>query len=214
MNKQEIEAVIFDCDGTLVDSETLSIRVLVDFVAELGLTVPYDDALREFSGNDLSVVLQSIERDLGHALPANFIDQFRQRQMVVLRKDVRAIDGAERLLESLSLPTCIASNAPRQKIDVCLETTGLDRFFPDESIHSAYEIRVWKPAPDLFLRAAAALDVAPERCAVVEDSGYGIDAGLAAGMQVFAYDPVGDRESDHRITAVRSLRDLKPFLVS
>ncbi len=208
MNGQPIEAVIFDCDGTLVDSETLSIAVLVELVAECGLTLAYEEALQRFSGNELSVVLDSLEQQLGHPLPGDFLNRFRERQIVVLQERVQAVDGAEELLAALSMPFCVASNAPLQKIHVCLETTGLRRFFGEPQILSAYEIQVWKPAPDLFLKAAASLSVAPERCAVVEDSRFGIDAGLAAGMQVFAFDPNGAHDGDDRVHAVRCLREL------
>ena len=209
MNTQPIEAVIFDCDGTLVDSESLSISVLVDFVAEFGLEIPYDIALREFSGNDLAAVLSSIEHRLNRALPKDFRERFRDRQISVLKEQLLAINGAEDLLSTMTLPACVASNAPLHKINVCLQTTGLHRYFAESCVFSAYQIQTWKPAPDLFLLAAEALGVAPERCAVVEDSSFGIDAGLAAGMQVFAFDPHGVYEKNHGITAIRCLSELK-----
>lgn len=212
MQPPPIEAVIFDCDGTLVDSETLSIAVLVELVAECGLTLNYQDALHEFAGNELAVVLDSVERRLGHALPDDFLTRFRDRQIQELEKSVEAIDGAAELLAALSLPFCVASNAPLPKIRVCLETTGLMPFFDDPRILSAYQIQSWKPAPDLFLQAAETLSVAPERCAVVEDSRFGIDAGLAAGMQVFALDPHGHHRELRRVHSVTSLRQLHPLL--
>jgi HAD superfamily hydrolase (TIGR01509 family) len=210
MSTQPIEAVIFDCDGTLVDSESLSISVLVEFVAEFGLEIPYETALQEFSGNDLAVVLSSIEQRLDHALPKDFLDRFRDRQITVLKEQLLAISGAEDLLSTMTLPACVASNAPLHKINVCLEKTGLHRYFPAACVFSAYQIRTWKPAPDLFLLAAESLGVAPDRCAVVEDSSFGIDAGLAAGMQVFAFDPHGVHRNSPGITAIRCLSELKP----
>ena len=213
MNREPIEAVIFDCDGTLVDSESLSISVLVDFVSELGLQLDFHESLQQFSGNDLSFVLGHIERQLGRDLPPSFMGQFRRRQMRILRQQVRAVDGAEDLLASMNLPFCIASNAPPQKIEVCLKTAGLDHFFRAGFIQSAYDIGVWKPAPDLFLKSAQLLRAPPERCAVVEDSIYGIDAGVSAGMQVYALDPHGRFSSDSRITTVPSLFHLKPLLL-
>ena len=107
------------------------------------------------------------------------------------------------------------SNAPLDKIRLCLETTGLRGWFPDSAIFSAYQISVWKPEPDLFLKAANVLGVEPEKCAVVEDSIFGVKAGLAAGMQVFAYDPHNriPAELIKQVKgAVSSLRDLmKPL---
>jgi HAD superfamily hydrolase (TIGR01509 family) len=212
MQQHPIEAVIFDCDGTLVDSETLSISILLDLASEFGHNLAYEDALQQFAGVDLAVVIQSIELQLGHALPDDFMDLFRARQLPILREQLQAIHGAEELLEALNRPSCVASNAPLSKIKVCLETTGLDGFFTEARIFSAYQIETWKPSPDLFLMAAEFLQVAPERCAVVEDSVSGIEAGLAAGMQVFAFDPHEVHGADDRITAVRCLTDLIPAL--
>lgn len=212
MHQHPIEAVIFDCDGTLVDSETLSISLLLDFASEFGPNLEYEDALQQFAGVDLAVVIQSIELQLGHALPDDFMERFRTRQLPILREHVQAIHGAKELLEALNRPVCVASNAPLSKINVCLETTELDQFFTESRIFSAYQIETWKPSPDLFLMAADFLQVAPECCAVVEDSGSGIEAGLAAGMQVFAFDPHQVHETNTRITAVRCLTDLIPAL--
>lgn len=212
MQQHPIEAVIFDCDGTLVDSETLSISILLDFAAEFGHNLAYEDALQQFAGVDLAVIIQNIELQLGDALPDDFMDRFRARQLPILREQLQTIHGAKELLEALNRPTCVASNAPLSKINVCLETTGLDVFFTKSRIFSAYQIETWKPSPDLFLMAAEFLQVAPERCAVVEDSRFGIEAGLAAGMQVFAFDPHEVHAADDRITAVRCLTDLIPAL--
>jgi HAD superfamily hydrolase (TIGR01509 family) len=205
-----IEAVIFDCDGTLVDSEPISIRVLLDLVADLGLPLPFEEAVSRYSGNDLAVVFHDIESKLGRSLPHDFLDCFRHRQIEVLQEQLRPIDGAAELLSALHLPSCVASNAPTDKIRVCLETTNLHHHFEVEEIFSAYQIQTWKPEPDLFLMAAAALNIPPEKCAVVEDSVFGIQAGLAAGMQVFAYDPHGRYVNDQRITSTRSLPELLP----
>ena len=214
-NTPKIEAVIFDCDGTLVDSETLSLAVLVDFVAEFGLEIPHQEALQEFAGNELSVVFRTIEERLECPLPEDFMENFRERQIAVLQQDLQAIDGAHDLLASIRLPFCVASNAPINKIAVCLQTTGLDRHFAADRIFSAYEIEVWKPEPDLFLKAAHEIGVAPENCAVVEDSSFGINAGLAAGMQVFAFDPHrSGSTNDSGVRSIQHLDELKPFFTS
>jgi HAD superfamily hydrolase (TIGR01509 family) len=211
-NTPEIEAVIFDCDGTLVDSETLSLAVLVEFVAEFGLDIPHEEALQEFAGNELSVVFRIIEERLERSLPEDFMESFRERQIAVLHQELQAIDGAHDLLASISLPFCVASNAPLNKIAVCLQITGLDQHFTSDRIFSAYEIEVWKPEPDLFLRAARDIGVAPENCAVVEDSSFGINAGLAAGMQVFAYSPHQPVSTERlNVHPIQHLHELKPF---
>ena len=212
MSALSIEAVIFDCDGTLVDSETLSLSILIEYVAEFGLTISEEEAHEKFAGNELSVVLVDIERRLGRSLPEEFLDQFRTRQISVLKRQLKAIDGAHDILKQLKLPACVASNAPLTKIQVCLETTGLHVHFGPDTIFSAYEIEVWKPRPDLFLKAAATLGVNPERCAVVEDSIFGVNAGLAAGMSVFALDPHDRMSHVSGITRMRGLRELDGHL--
>ncbi|MCA9049018.1 MAG: HAD family hydrolase [Planctomycetaceae bacterium] len=209
MSVTEIAAVIFDCDGTLVDSETLSLSVLIEYVAEFGLVISADEAHDRFAGNELSVVLREIEQRLGCSLPTEFLHNFRRRQMSVLREHVRPIDGAHRLLAGLRVPFCLASNAPRSKIELCLETTGLHVHFSASRIHSAYEVDAWKPRPDLFLKAAAEIGVPPQRCAVVEDSVFGIEAGLAAGMQVCVYDPHNRHHQFEHLCRVRHLDELE-----
>ncbi|MEQ9406274.1 MAG: HAD-IA family hydrolase [Fuerstiella sp.] len=208
MDRREIRAVIFDCDGTLVDSETLSLSVLIEHVAELGLQISHAEAMQRFAGNELAVVVREIEERLGGSLPDDFLHSFRSRQIAVLQKQLRACEGADDLLTALQLPFCVASNAPISKIEVCLQTTQLDRHFCTSRIFSAYEIEKWKPEPDLFLKAAAEMEIAPEHCAVVEDSLFGIKAGLAAGMQVFAYRAHGHGFDSPEVTDVGHLAEL------
>ena len=210
MGTREIHAVIFDCDGTLVDSERLSLAVLVEHVAEFGLHVTHEEAMERFAGNELSVVFREFEERLGCPLPETFLDDFRSRQMTVLEEHVQPIDGAHDVLQSLRLPRCVASNAPVNKIKLCLQATGLLQHFDEAHIFSAYQINAWKPKPDLFLMAAETLNVAPEHCAVVEDSHFGVHAGLAAGMQVFAFDPHQKMSLTEEVVRISSLSELSP----
>ncbi len=214
MGNREIRAVIFDCDGTLVDSERLSLAVLVEYVAEFGLHVTHEEAMERFAGNELSVVFREFEQRLGCPLPATFLDDFRSRQMIVLQEQVQPIDGAHDVLKSLRLPRCVASNAPISKIKLCLQTTGLLHHFDEAHIFSAYQINAWKPKPYLFLMAAETLNVAPEHCAVVEDSHFGVHAGLAAGMQVFAFDPLEKMSLTEDVIRISSLSELSPTLAT
>lgn len=207
-----IEAIIFDNDGTLVDSETLSLRVLTEQVATLGLKISHAEAMERFAGNEMAVVLREFEDRLGQALPETFLDDFRHRQMAVLEEQVEAVDGAQELIGSLNKPFCVASNAPQEKIQLCLAVTGLAKWFPASHVFSAYDIQAWKPSPDLFLTAAKSMNIAPRSCAVVEDSLFGINAGLAAGMQVYAYDP-HDKFQEEDISGVRrSVTDLRDLI--
>lgn len=213
MDDQTIHAVIFDCDGTLVDSETLSLTILVEHVAQFGLQISHAEAMERFAGNELSVVFAEFEERLGKKLPEDFLDTFRDRQMGVLRQELQPIAGVHDLLDAMSVPFCVASNAPLSKVNVCLETVGLIQHFEQSQIFSAYQIERWKPEPDLFLMAAERMQIAPQHCAVVEDSVFGIKAGLAAGMQVYGYDPhdkLSGQFSD--VQFVQTLAELQSLL--
>ena len=185
------EAVIFDCDGTLVDSEVLGIQVLVECVAELGLAFPLEEAVARFTGAKMADSIAIIEQRLGRPVPVDFVSEMRRRMAEIFREQLQPVEGVGSVLQSLSIPYCVASNGPREKMEVSLHVTGLLPYFQGR-IFSAYDIGSWKPEPGMFLHAAQALGVAPERCAVVEDSILGVQAGKAAGMTVFGYDPRGD----------------------
>ena len=213
MDEHSIKAIIFDCDGTLVDSETLSLAVLVQHVAEFGLEISHAEAMERFAGNELSVVFSEFEDRLGRKLPEDFLDTFRSRQMGVLREQLQPVAGVHDLLDAMQVPFCVASNAPVSKIQLCLETVDLIHHFDESVIFSAYQIKRWKPEPDLFLMAAERMQVAPQHCAVVEDSVFGIKAGLAAGMQVYGYDPHENLTGQfENVQLVRSLSELQRLL--
>jgi HAD superfamily hydrolase (TIGR01509 family) len=184
------EAVIFDCDGTLVDSEPLAALVFAEALGELGVALSAEAALAAFRGRRMALCLAHAEELLGRPLPTDFEPALRARTAEVFRTRLQVIEGAAALLERLHLPFCVASNAPREKTESSLRLTGLRHFFGDR-VFSAYEVGSWKPDPGLFLHAAAALGRPPPRCLVVEDSEAGVTAGLAAGMRVVALLPGG-----------------------
>lgn len=203
-----MKAIIFDCDGTLVDSEVLANEVLVEAVAEHGLMMPLAEAVACFRGGKMAECVAEIERRLGRSLPEDFVAQLRRRTAEVFRSRLRAVDGALDLVRSLRPPFCVASSGPREKIELSLSITGLLPFFQG-AIFSSYEVGVWKPEPGLFLHAARAMGVAAEECAVVEDSMPGIRAGLAAGMAVFAFQPHDvDPEIPGHVPVIRHLAEL------
>lgn len=202
------DAIIFDNDGTLVDSEHITLSVLMELAIENGAEVREDDPER-FLGAHLQVVFAEIEKRSGKPVPDDLIDVFRDRQTKRITEGLEEMPGATQLLEHLhaiDMPMAVASNAPQKKMKLCLNSTNLARFFPDDRLISAYDVNVWKPAPDIFFHAAKVLDVAPERCAVVEDSGTGIEAAHASGMAVFALDPTG-RFADRPATTVLNSLD-------
>ena len=120
----EIQAVIFDSDGTLVDSEPLSLEVLCESFAKYGALIPVGQALQQWSGADLFEVLENVQREFSITLPDSFLDEFREAQLERLAIDVQPIEGTHELLQSLAKPKCVASNAPVVKVELCLKTTG------------------------------------------------------------------------------------------
>ncbi|MEQ1728477.1 MAG: HAD-IA family hydrolase [Vicinamibacterales bacterium] len=212
-----MKAIIFDCDGTLVDSETLSTEVLVEAVGEHGLDMTVPEALAAFRGGKMADCIADLETRLGRPLPSTFVPDFRARSAEAFRSRLRAIDGALELVQSLSMlpvPFCVASSGPMAKIELSLTLTGLLPFF-DGRIFSSYDVGTWKPDPGLFLHAADALGVAPGDCAVIEDSLPGMLAGLAAGMTVFAFQPHGvDPRTPPETLPLMKLLDLRERLAA
>jgi HAD superfamily hydrolase (TIGR01509 family) len=143
-------------------------------------------------------------------VPDNFAEVFarsvRSAQAARFQQGLGTIRGAHALVSSLTVPFCVATNGPREKVELTLGLTGLLPYF-GERIFSAYEVGSFKPDPGLFLHAAEALGVAPQHCAVVEDSEPGIRAGLAAGMQVFSLFPE-EELAPELLAQVHSIRDL------
>jgi len=183
--------IIFDCDGTLVDSEPASLAVLEQFVADLGLTMSHDEVVRAFVGRAAAASLALMARMLGRPLPAGSAEEWERREFEAFsRSGVPAVDGVAGAIDRITLPICIASSGSHARMAVTLGSSGLlDRFRArlDGRIFSATEVARGKPFPDLFLHAAAQLSVEPDRCAVIEDSPAGVTAAVAAGMTAFAY---------------------------
>lgn len=187
----DIKAIIFDCDGTLVDSEPITNGVIIGLAAEMGVTLGQHDCQDLFAGRNIACIGEHLAAQSGRAMPDDFVSTFRDRQAIALEQDLHPIDGAIELLEKIERPMFLASNAPREKISINLRVSGLRQFFPEEIVFSAYDREIWKPEPDLFLHPAALAGVAPENCAVVEDSLAGLEAAARAGMQVFYFAPDG-----------------------
>lgn len=212
-----MKAIIFDCDGTLVDSEVLANEVLVEAVAEYGLVLSLDEALSAFRGGKMADCVAHLESRLGRRLPGDFVPVLRSRTADAFRTRLRPVAGAVELIRWLaarSWEICVASSGPVEKIELSLSLTGLSPFFVDR-IFSSYTVGVWKPDPGLFLHAAKAMGVSPEDCAVVEDSLPGIQAGLAAGMTVFAFQPHAvDPDVPAEVTVLRELLTLRLSLAN
>jgi len=189
------QALIFDLDGTLVDSEEPGMDVLYEEALKLGVRLTREQAHAEFRGRRMADCIAWIAARASRVPPElegefapRFTAHVRRTQALRFRAGLGPMPGALGLVSRLRLPYCIATNGPREKAELTLGLTGLLPWF-EGRLHTAYEVGSFKPEPGLFLHAARALGVAPAHCAVVEDSLPGIAAGLAAGMQVFALCP-------------------------
>jgi HAD superfamily hydrolase (TIGR01509 family) len=178
--------VIFDCDGVLVDSEPLSIRVLVDGLATIGYAIDEATAYERFLGRSLSAVQGMLRDELGFDLPTERLEAMRVTLFDRYRRELRAIPGVVEALDQLTIPYCVASSSLPERIRVSLEVTGLLPRF-ESHIFSATMVSRGKPAPDLFLHAAGQMGVPADACLVIEDSAPGIAAALNAGMRAFAF---------------------------
>ena len=206
--------VIFDCDGVLVDSEKLGNDVFAEMLAIHGHQISGDESEGRFRGMKLAKCLEILERETGIALPDSFETDLRQRMSSVFRAQLRPVEGALRLVESLRIPFCVASSGPRKKIEENLKTTNLYSHFVGK-IFSGYELNSWKPDPGLFLSAARHFGVAPKDCIVIEDSFVGISAGIAANMTVLALNATVDNRSLAKANKVfANLDEIHEFFVS
>jgi HAD superfamily hydrolase (TIGR01509 family) len=192
MNPFPFDAVLFDCDGVLVDSEPITNRVLAEMLGELGWTLSTEESMRIFTGKAVKDEAALIESRTGFALTPEWLHAFRARRNEALERELVAIPNVVPAVRALHAALdgriACASGADRHKVELQLEKIGIADCF-EGRIFSGHEMARSKPAPDVYLAAAAALGVDPARCAVVEDTVTGAMAGVAAGATVFGYSP-------------------------
>ena len=180
------KCVIFDCDGVLVDSEPISNSVLVDMANEHGANINLEYAYKHFKGSFLYSCIKKIENIVPNSLPKTFETEYRQRSYEAFKEQVQPVDGIKDVLDNLSIPFCVASSGPVEKIKLNLSLIGLlDKF--EDKIFSCYDIQKWKPDPAVFLWAAEAMGFKPSECVVIEDSLSGVSAANNGGLDVFGF---------------------------
>lgn len=180
------ELVIFDCDGVLVDSEKIAVTIDRRMLADLGWQLSQDEIVERFVGRSFADMAADISAHLGHPLPDGWDTRYRQLYREAFEAELTPVDGITEALDALALPVCVASSTSHRGLQHTLGLTGLHERFAGR-IFSAEDVTRGKPAPDLFLHAAHSLGVEPSRCAVVEDSPYGVAAARAAGMRAYGY---------------------------
>jgi HAD superfamily hydrolase (TIGR01509 family) len=180
------DLIIFDCDGVLVDSEVISCRVHADVLTRHGYPITAEQVYRRFLGRSAYDATREIEREIGRPLAESYELERRTALLAELAATVEAIPHLHETLDSIGARICVASSATHEKIFTSLSRVGLyQRFAPN--IFSGTQVRFGKPAPDLFLFAAAQMQVTVARCLVIEDSVPGITGAIAAGMTAFGF---------------------------
>ena len=207
-----LRLVIYDCDGVLIDSEAIASRVCAEALTELGWRMTPAESMAQFMGYSLSGMLPMIEARIGRPVPPGWVAQLCERLVQAMEEESVTVPGAAEALQAtaaLGLPFRVASNSSHAEMAVKFGRTGLDRLVAGR-LHSAGDVRAGKPAPDVFLAAAAAEGVPPAACIVVEDSVPGTRGAVAAGMAVIGLDPHGNGAALRAAGAypVRSLAEL------
>lgn len=183
------ELVIFDCDGTLVDSEGLTNRLIADMINELELVISPEQCLDLFAGKTIGHITKYIRERGIEINDTDFEASYRERCYSLFNSELKPILGVEEVIQSLTVPCCVASNAPHKKMDITLPASGLEKYFSRDRIFSAYDVQKWKPEPALFLHAAKQMNVHPSKCIVIEDTWSGVMGAVNANIHVLAYNP-------------------------
>ncbi len=182
----DFDLVIFDCDGVLIDSEIISARMLVTELARLGLAIDLTYVERNFLGRSYPVVMEVIRREFGLDLPPDFEARYRENLLAVFQTELKIVPHVHEVLAGMGVPFCVATSSSPRRAGMSLGLVGLAPLIGDRVFTSTMVAR-GKPAPDLFLFAAAQMGADPARTLVIEDSLTGIRAGLAAGMTVWRF---------------------------
>lgn len=181
-----VEAVIFDCDGVLIDSEPLACGAEVATLTAAGWSVELVSFMSEYTGLSRASINKKLESDHGRVLPEGYAELVRARTAAAFEAALEAMPGIADLVDALEVKRCVASSSAPARLRQTLGLTGLwERFAPH--VYSAAEVERGKPAPDLFLHAAAKIAVDPARAVVIEDSQFGVEGAIAAGMRAIGF---------------------------
>ncbi|HEU4838901.1 MAG TPA: HAD family hydrolase [Micavibrio sp.] len=197
------DLIIFDCDGTLTDSEYVNNRALLEVLHEVGFTqYDLDYAYTHWVGTTVTGICLSVQMETGREMPADIVPRYIKRVAELQRTSLRPVEGAPELVAAAKevFEICVASNGERENVLCSLRLTGLMHNFTPETVFTKIQVRNPKPYPDLYLYAAAQMGFEPERCLVIEDSAAGVQAGIAAGMTTWgfsgsAHDPLKQAET-------------------
>lgn len=180
-----IRAVLFDCDGTLVNSEPICNRVISELLAEEGVLMSPHECMSTFMGHNIAYVVRWTQDHHKITLREDFADRVRPLVRRYCAHSLQEIPGAKQLLSRVSLPKAVVSNSTVDYLNFALGLTGLIDFLAP-NVFSSHMVAHPKPAPDVYLHAADRMGFAPEDCLVLEDTVSGVTAAAGAGMRVAA----------------------------
>ena len=205
------KCLLFDCDGTLVDSERLgNIGLVIKFKA-LGIKLDADELTARFSGWKMSNILSTLSLEHELTLPDNFVSSYRQLVSQLFEAGLKPIDGVIDTLERLPQPKAVVSSGPMSKIKLSLKVCGLSVYFGD-NMYSAYDIEIWKPDPGLFLFAAKSMGFSANECIVIEDSAVGVEAGIKASMKTLFFNPMNEENIYSQAISFQSMEQLPELI--
>ncbi len=180
------DAVIFDCDGVLIDSEILVCRIAAEELTALGYSISTEDVIRRFAGRPEHEMRAEIEKEWGQSIPDAYRENVNARTVASYASELKIMPGMHEALDRITLPVCVASSSFPEKLRLGLETVGLyERFMPN--VISATLVAQGKPEPDVFLFAAGWMKTSPMSCVVIEDSVPGVKAARRAGISVLGF---------------------------
>lgn len=190
---KKVKCIIFDCDGTLVDSEPLTNKVIAEMAGELGIDMTWEEATRLWGGKTIDAVVYGMREMSGKDLPEDWIPRLVEKVSDAYKLDLVPMDGISEVLDSLKIETCVASNGRPGHVESSLKLTGLYKYF-EGRVYTASEVSNPKPAPDLFLYAVEKMGFSKEECVVIEDSIPGVTASVRAGIRVLGLVKMSTKE--------------------
>jgi HAD superfamily hydrolase (TIGR01509 family) len=206
------KCILFDCDGTLVDSERLCNVALVVKLRDFRIELDADELVIRFRGWKLARILDVLSREHNLLLPENFVADYRQLVSQLFENELKPIEGIHAALDKLDQAKAVVSSGPLPKIKQALRVCGLERYFGG-NIYSSYEVGIWKPDPGIYAYAAKDMGYSVNDCVVVDDGPVGIEAGLKAGIHTLFYNRFNEACEFEGAVSFHSMIELPPLVM-